>query len=168
MLNAIQKAEAIEWAYQGKTQSAIARDLGVAIKTIKKAAVDDLIFGQEYGRALDAGLDALVDQLIDNCDTEENLGLLRQRSDNIKWVAGKRGHQRYGDRLEVNLNQTIDLSGALIEARKRSPLLSARNHTLSPIIQDTEYTELIGISHTDNQPVSVQPAAPSDDLDIFA
>ena len=138
--------------------------MGVAIKTIKKEQSIDLIYGAEYGRALDAGLDSLVDQLIDLCDTEENMALLRQKSDNIKWVAGKRGHQRYGDRLEVNLNQTIDLSGALIEARKRSVLLPSGNLAQIGNAQDTEYTELISSASTDN--ASVKPASDQAD-DIF-
>lgn len=157
-----QKAKSIELAYQGATQSAIARALGLSIKAIKREQAIDLIYQADYGRALDAGLDSLVDQLIDMCDTEENMALLRQKSDNIKWVAGKRGHQRYGDRLDVNVNQTIDLGGALIEARKRSMLLPSGNLAQICNVQDTEYTELISIGATDNASVEAQPGKADD------
>ena len=160
-----QKARSIELAYAGATQSSIARELGLSVKAIKDAAAIDLIYQGNYARALDTGLDSLVDQLLDLCDTEENMALLRQKSDNIKWVAGKRGHQRYGDRLEVNVNQQVDIGGALIEARKRSHLLPAGNHVALADVQDTEYTELITLESTGSKPVAAEPG---EDPDIFA
>lgn len=168
-LTTAQKTRALELAFDGLSQLKIAHALGCRPQELAIAADNDLMFRDSFARALDRGLDGLADSLIDMCDDDTIAAhVLRQKSDNIKWLLARRAAKRYGDRLDINVNQTIDLSGALIEARKRSPLLSAGNHTLSPISQETEYTELIEISHTDNQSVNVQPAAPGDAPDIFA
>ena len=167
MLTPEQKAQAIDMAEEGATLKAIARHLGVDVRHISKARKQDLIFDTDLARARDLGIEIQADDLLE-VDSEENAGkdvqLIRLKSDNVKWLIARRAPKRYGDRLEVNLNQTVDLSGALIEARKRAPLLSVRNHESLPSVQDTEYTELITLASTDNQSVSSKPA---DDGDIF-
>lgn len=43
-------------------------------------------------------------------------------SDNIKWVAGKYNPRLFGEKIDVNISQTIDIGSALAEARARSVL----------------------------------------------
>lgn len=165
MLTPQQKAQAITLAFDGLSQLKIAQAIGCHPRTLADTADSDLIFRDSFARALDRGLDGLADSLIDMCDDETIAAhVLRQKSDNIKWLLARRAAKRYGDRLDINVNQTVDIGGALIEARKRAPLLSVRNHESLPSVQDTEYTELITLAPTDNQSVS---SAPADDGDIF-
>lgn len=165
MLTAEQKKQALALAFDGKSQLKIAQAIGCHPQVLATTADSDLIFRDSFARALDRGLDGLADSLIDMCDDETIAAhVLRQKSDNIKWLLARRAAKRYGDRLDINVNQTVDIGGALIEARKRAPLLSGRNHESLPDVQDTEYTELITLSATDNASV---PSNPGEADDIF-
>ena len=163
-----QKAQAIDMAEEGATLRAIAKRLGIDVRRITKARKGDLTFDNEMTRARDLGIEIQADDLLE-VDSEENAGkdvqLIKLKSDNVKWLIARRAPKRYGDRLEVNLNQTLDLSGALIEARKRAPLLPASNLIRLSNVQDTEYTELIDVRPTDKTPV--RPDSDGEQ-DIFA
>ena len=165
-LTTAQKDRAIELAYAGQMQIKICEAIGCTQKDIDRAADSDLIFQTAYARALDRGLDGLGDSLVTICEDESiPAHVLRQKSDNIKWLLARRASKRYGDRLDINVTQQVDIGGALIEARKRSHLLPSSNHVALTDAQDTEYTELIAIESTGSKPVAAEPG---EDPDIFA
>lgn len=72
--------------------------------------------------ARDEGSDSLADSLLtifDNTPDRVDVERARAQSDNIKWLLSKRHAQKYGDRLEVSVNATIDIGSALADARAR-------------------------------------------------
>ena len=165
-LTPAQKQRATDLAFDGLSQLKIAEAIGCRPQELAIAADNDLMFRDSFARALDRGLDGLADSLIDMCDDESIAAhVLRQKSDNIKWLLARRASKRYGDRLDINVTQQVDIGGALIEARKRSHLLPAGNHVALADVQDTEYTELITIESTGKTPVHAEPG---DEPDIFA
>ena len=69
--------------------------------------------------ARDAGAEVLADSLLGLTDTEADVNRARLKSDNIKWILSRRHAAKFGDRIDVNVNTTIDLTGAITEARNR-------------------------------------------------
>lgn len=65
------------------------------------------------------GLEKLADTLLDIPDDYEEIARGKLKSDNIKWLLSKRLPSEYGDRVQVDVNHTVDITGALDEAKKR-------------------------------------------------
>ena len=62
----------------------------------------------------------IVEEMIDIADTEVDVVRARNRIDARRWYASKINYKKYGDKLDVQLTHTVDISGALTEARQRS------------------------------------------------
>lgn len=71
-----------------------------------------------YARALELRADLLADETVDIADTDEDPSRARNRIEARKWLASKH-NKRYGERVDLNVNQTIDVSATLAEARTR-------------------------------------------------
>lgn len=76
--------------------------------------LDDL-----YTGAQSANAEALVEEAIEIADNEENPQKARNQIDIRKWYASKVKPQKFGDRIDLNVNTTVDLKGALTDARSR-------------------------------------------------
>mgnify|MGYP001087923348 CR=1 FL=1 len=72
-----------------------------------------------YARANDLGIDSLVDQLFSVPYEVADPQRARLICDNIKWYAAKVAHRRYGDRVDVNINEKPRVDQVLEEANKR-------------------------------------------------
>ena len=72
-----------------------------------------------FDTARRAKADVIVEELIGISDTEMNPQVARIRTDVRKWYASKAAPQQYGDRIDINLNQVVDISGALAAANAR-------------------------------------------------
>jgi hypothetical protein len=53
-------------------------------------------------------------------DEEVDPNRARLKVDLRRWVASKFNASLYGDKLDVNVNQTVDIGAALLEARRRA------------------------------------------------
>ena len=71
----------------------------------------------KFNDAQEDGYDALADQLLTITNEESDHNKAKVKSDNIKWLLSKRKATVYGDKIEVNMNATIDIGAALAEAR---------------------------------------------------
>lgn len=106
-----------------------------------KVIIDECILGSEYQfwlyrqhypdfqnifeQARQEGLEHLADGLMTAHDDHVDVQRARLRSDNAKWLLSKRKPQIYGDKIDVHVSQTIDITTALQEARKRVPALAS-------------------------------------------
>lgn len=75
-----------------------------------------------YIRAQHARTELMADEIIEITDTEPDPNRARVRADARKWYASKLQPSKFGDRLDLNVNQTVDVGSALAEARKRALL----------------------------------------------
>ena len=80
-------------------------------------------FSNKFENARQEGLEHLADQLIKIDETYTDVQRARLKSDNYKWLLSKRKPMTYGDRIDVNVNQTVDISMALNEAKERTKSL---------------------------------------------
>ncbi len=152
-----QKQLALDLAAQGKSIKAIYSQLNISHSALWKYRQHDLKFEQDFACARQEGLEHNADELLDLVDEIPDVQKARLKSDNIKWILSKRKPATYGDRLDLNVNQTIDIGSALAEARNRVGIRDA--HALASQ-GDTSLDEHILL---DVSPVKViEPNDPTD------
>jgi len=121
-------------AENGLTPKAISKNLGVDLDSILSHIKNTQLFAKAYAQARLEGLEALADSLTDIANDEPDVLRARVKSDNIKWLLSKRKAHVYGDKLEVNMNATLDIASALDEARNRVAVASA--HVIDKDLED--------------------------------
>lgn len=96
-----------------------------------------------YEEAVQRGNDAMADALV-NIDNHKIHGqsdakMAKVISDNIKWVLGKRDSKRFGEKIEVKHEITMDraIVSALEHARNRVPMIEAEYERIIDVIPAT-------------------------------
>lgn len=121
----------------GKTLVEVSREIGVTSEAVYRWSRVDPVFARDLADARTHVSHDLVDSLItiaDSCNDLTDVGIAKLKSDNIKWLASKRAPQVYGDRIDVNVNQTVDLSQVLRAAESRTiPLLEAKQRIIDSV-----------------------------------
>jgi hypothetical protein len=119
---------------------------------------------QAYARAQELSADILADEVIEAADSDVDPGKARNQMTARQWVASKRNSKKYGDRIDLNVTQTLDISGTLLEARQRM-LRPMRDQLDIEDAQSPVNTGLLTLGANDSQsltlPVDAEP-------DIFA
>jgi hypothetical protein len=81
-------------------------------------------FANTFEHARQEGLEHLADGLITAHDEYTDVQRARLKSDNAKWLLSKRKPSVYGDKVDIHVSQTIDITAALSEAKKRAMIPS--------------------------------------------
>ena len=92
---------------------------GLTADKFHRAVSGDREMSLAYVRALEIRSDLLADEALDIADTEPDAAKARNRIEVRKWLASKHNTKRYGDRIDLNVTQTLDVAGTLQEARAR-------------------------------------------------
>ena len=111
-------------AVEGQTLQRIADELCISPYTFFQARQHDPVFNQEFMLARQEGINTCVDRLDTIHEEHPDPQVMRVVSDNIKWKASKLNPAIYGDRLDLNVNHTVDIGGALKEAKQRASFRS--------------------------------------------
>lgn len=131
-----------------------------------------------YARAREISADFLVDEALEVVRNEPDVGRAREIANMHRWAASKFNSKRYGDRIDLNVTQSLDISGTLLEAKQR--MLRPMRDQLDVIdAQPLANTSVARLGASDNQsnepdifaaPAPVEVAqAPADDVpDIFS
>lgn len=77
-------------------------------------------FANLFEGARQEGLEHIADGLMTIADDMVDVQRARLKSDNAKWLLSKRKPSVYGDKVDIHVSQTIDITSALSEARKRA------------------------------------------------
>lgn len=113
---------ALNAAYNGLPWEEIAEAAGCSYRELWTRRREDALFDQALADARDAGLELRADSLYTlGEDPETDINRARLLSDNIKWLLARRKRKDYGDRVDVDVRQVVDISLALTEARRRIP-----------------------------------------------
>jgi hypothetical protein len=106
-----------------------------AASSIFKWLIEHKEFSEQYARAREAQMDAMVEEIIhiaddtsnDTIETEKGsyannewINRSRVRIDTRKWLMSKLAPKKYGDKLDIEHSGAIDLAGRLAKARKRT------------------------------------------------
>lgn len=95
----------------------------------------------------------LVDEMLQIADSEPDSNRARNRIHVRQWYASKMKPRKFGEKIDINMNQTVDLKGALAEARSRVIVAMAQ-----PVIN----TARVLNNNTDIESVSAKDAIESD------
>lgn len=79
-------------------------------------------FANTFEQARQEGLEHLADGLMTAHDEYTDVQRARLKSDNAKWLLSKRKPEIYGDKVDIHVSQTIDITAALTEARARAQI----------------------------------------------
>ena len=80
-----------------------------------------------YARAAELRADLLADEIISIADGDDDPAKVRNQIQARQWLASKLNAKRYGDRIDLNVTQTVDIGATLAEARARL-LRPTRDH----------------------------------------
>lgn len=72
-----------------------------------------------YARAKDLVIETYAQELVIIADTSVDSQKARNQIDVRKWLLSKIFPDKYGERIELNVNQTVDIRGALEESKAR-------------------------------------------------
>lgn len=115
------KERACQLAADGRLQREIAQELGLPVRTFYNWMEADPSFRQAFQRAQENGSYILAELMVSTAETEEPRKA--QAINNARaFILERRYRKLWAPSQDVNINQQIDLSGALIEARKRVSL----------------------------------------------
>lgn len=112
-------AEAVS---RGTPLSQACEDHGISFGTFKEIMADDDILAARIARAREARADFFADQIVPIADTELDPKRAAIRIQARQWMAAKSKPASYGDRMNVAVTHTLDLTTALSEARQRLSL----------------------------------------------
>ena len=85
----------------------------------------------------------MADKLLtihEECDDAKQASTL---SSNIKWLLSRRSPKRYGDKIQVDIAQTVDIRGAMSDAKERAaPAVQAASVRISSTVVPALVTSL--------------------------
>jgi len=146
-----QKERAIELLSDGLGPLKTCRELGVTHKEYFETISEDSIFEMAVARAQSIGFDVMADSLLEMNEHYGDVQRARLQSDNIKFILAKRKPQVYGDRIDINMTQTIDISAARAEALRRA--LPLRDSTNPQSIETRDVIEVQALESSDTPSV---------------
>jgi len=127
-------AEIFERLASGESLNAICRDAHMPTRQAVHEWIADnrAGFGDKYARARAAQADHYADEIIEIVDTETDPVRARVRMDGRKWVASKLAPRKYGEKLDVKNETTVDVSDPLTALLTRVAAAGAKIHDPRP------------------------------------
>lgn len=90
----------------------------------------------------------MVDDMLLLADSDADPAKVRNQITVRQWAASRLDRKAYGDQVDVNVTQTVDIGSALLEARNRA-VRSVSDQRTENIAEDVEYTEVSSHRPTD-------------------
>lgn len=135
---------------EGKSLAECSEAVHITVNTLQRWRLDNPSFDNDCIRALTLGYEVQADSLQTIPDTYDDINRARLKSDNLKWLLARRAAHKYGDRIDINVTQTVDLKAVLAEADKRA-LLPSRDLGLVVDAEIVETKQLTDNRSTDNK-----------------
>jgi hypothetical protein len=116
-----QAAEAvIDTLANGASLRSALADAGLTANEFNRVLQDARDLAIAYARATEIRADLMADEVITIADCEvTDPQRARNQMQARQWLASKQHSRRYGDRIDLNVSQTLDVSVTLAEARAR-------------------------------------------------
>lgn len=109
----------IERVLNGSTLKDAAKACGLTPSGFHARLQTDRDAATAYARAVELRADLLADEALTIADTEDDAAKARNQIQVRQWLASKLYARRYGDRIDLNVTQTLDVTSTLAEARAR-------------------------------------------------
>lgn len=159
----------IKAVLEGVSLKAAIKAEGMDLETFHNTVVSDRSLSVRYATAMEFRGDILAGEIIEIADSDNDPAKARNQITARQWLASKL-NRKYGERVELNVSQTIDIGSTLAEARAR---MLRPVHDQLPAI-DVQAIDLQGesaIGLIDNQskrPIYQDIPAPDAEPDIFS
>lgn len=128
-----QEAKAIELAAAGFNLRKIIDEILLNEYQFYIYKEDNPDFKKRFDQARQEGLEHIADGLITIADDYQDVQRGRLKSENARWLLSKRKPSVYGDKVDIHVSQTIDISGALAEAKARAMIdVTPQSTALNP------------------------------------
>lgn len=111
---------ALDLVYNGHPLKDIHAALNMSAFTFAAIRRKHTVFAQALAVAQEEACHMLADRALTVVDEYLDPQRARIMFDAIRWITGKRMPRVYGERLDLNVNQTIDIGSALSEAMGRA------------------------------------------------
>jgi predicted transcriptional regulator len=112
---------------EGKTLTSYAKQFGITQSAIAHALKAHPEFKAEVEEARRHGLDVIVEGTLDLVENYGDAHLARVQSDIIWKYAAAMNRSKYGEKVDLNIHQTVSISAALEAAAGRiAPLMASR------------------------------------------
>ena len=109
----------IEKILEGQTLKASIAECGLTPYRYAQAINSDRALAVGVARAMELKADLLADETIQLSDSDEDPAKVRNQISARQWLASKIYAKRYGERVDLNVTQSIDITAVLAEARSR-------------------------------------------------
>lgn len=118
-LNKRGQLEVLNMVISGETNRAICKKFEFTPLQFHQLLSDNSEFKQAVEFMRDEGSEYLADMLL---EIPKNMPHSEAKilSDNIRWLLSKRAKSKYGDSMNLNVEGSISIKGALSEARQRA------------------------------------------------
>lgn len=121
-------AAIIEAIESGATLKEATKARGITLAQFATVLRRDREIAIAYARAQEFRSDILAEEALTIADGDNDPAKARNQIGIRQWLAGKWNSKRYGDRIDVSVTQSIDISATLSEARSRLlPVSDQRN-----------------------------------------
>lgn len=156
----------IELVIDGATLRDACATAQITMQSFHRILCSERELSAHYARAMELRADVWADETVQIADTDADPARARNRINARQWGAAKTHSRKYGERIDLNINQQISIDGALLEAKQR----------LRPVrdqldIEDADIVEpqaLDAPRPTDTQSVAVPAEPESGEPDIFS
>jgi hypothetical protein len=158
---------AITAVFNGELLQNYLKDVGLSGEKFYAVLDSTPELSTAYARAKRARAEMLANEIVHIADTEPDANRARNRMQARQWYAGKIMPKEYGDRLDVNVTQTVDIGQALADARARAlrPMSDQLEMDDAQVVEFKEITEPSAHDkQSDAQPAGV-PQAPEEKPD---
>ena len=109
----------IAFILEGKTLKLAIAESGLTPYKYAQAINEVRGLALEVARAQELRADLLADETIQLSDSDDDPAKVRNQISARQWLASKIYAKRYGERVDLNVTQSIDITSVLAEARSR-------------------------------------------------
>lgn len=150
---------------KGMTFTKALKEIGIDQSTVWDWRQEDTVFQTNIIQAREEGADAQADSLLSAHEDIEDTLKARLFSDNTKWVLERRASQKFGNRLAIDMNNTIDIRGALIDAQAR--VIKSRESQNAIEVEAIDLSKQKELTTTDEKSVGVDDLEPKSLADLL-
>lgn len=145
-----QAREIMKKIVDGETLTRAVADSGMSLSSFYSVMRNDIDLQKEYAWAREMRSETMAEEVIEIADNEPDAAKARNRMDARRWYASKMKPEKYGDKIDLNVHQSVDLLTAIDEAKRRAIPVSFR-----PIVQELDFKSAETTEEHKQEPLNI-------------
>jgi hypothetical protein len=136
-LSMIEQDDVVERIAQGQKLSEIAALYRIKLNDFKRLASIDAPFQERINQAFQTAVECALEEIPEIIQREEP-SKAKLLAEHARWMAAKRYREVYGEKIEMNVNNKIDLSDVLTDMQERVARIPTAYLTTDIVITDEQ------------------------------